>query len=222
MPIYYHETIDASIVREKALAYLDKVGQRRDRAHECPGFADAQPRQVGGELDDRPLDPGCGPMGDDELGLVHRALHQDQPDVRSPRRPGAVPQWWVRSPPQAVGGNPTLDEIIEEGRRAPFVLQETIGVPAGSAPVYLESLDRPVRSSSARSGGCSCTAPTKSSYVTSPKSSSNGPLPTCRPSPERSAIPGGFTNSPLGGEARATERTYIAALLEPTEWSPLR
>ena len=37
-------------------------------------------------------------------------------------------------------GTPTLDQIVEEGRRAPFVLQETVGVPAGSAPVYLESL----------------------------------------------------------------------------------
>jgi hypothetical protein len=37
-------------------------------------------------------------------------------------------------------GTPTLDQITEQGLRAPFVLQETIGVPAGSAPGYLESL----------------------------------------------------------------------------------
>ena len=27
VPIYFHETIDASIVREKTLAYLEKVGR---------------------------------------------------------------------------------------------------------------------------------------------------------------------------------------------------
>ena len=43
MPIYYHETIDASIVREKSLAYLDKIGKSVERTN-VPG---SQMRNLG-------------------------------------------------------------------------------------------------------------------------------------------------------------------------------
>ena len=138
MPIYYHETIDASIVREKALAYLDKVGRAVTERTNVPG---SQMRNLGKWVVNWTTGRWIQVVGQWEMTswdwfiehFTKTNLMFDHPEGQEQYRSGGFDR--LLKPWE---GTPTLDQIAEEGRRAPFVLQETIGVPAGSAPAYLD------------------------------------------------------------------------------------
>jgi hypothetical protein len=223
MPIYYHETIDASIVREKALAYLDKVGRAVTERTNVPG---SQMRNLGKWVVNWTTGRWIQVVGQWEMTswdwfiehFTKTNLMFDHPEGQEQYRSGGFDR--LLKPWE---GTPTLDQIVQEGRRAPFVLQETISVPAGSAPAYLESL----RSAAPAIGGSGRGMQLHGAYEVllrdesevlvqwafADLSSFTGAIGDTR----------GFSELAAWREqARATERTYVAALLEPTEWSPLR
>jgi hypothetical protein len=223
MPIYYHETIDASIVREKALAYLDKVGRAVTERTNVPG---SQMRNLGKWVVNWTTGRWIQVVGQWEMTswdwfiehFTKTNLMFDHPEGQEQYRSGGFDR--LLKPWE---GTPTLDQIIEQGRRAPFVLQETIGVPAGSAPTYLEALrtaavaideaERGMRLHGAYEVLLRDESEVLVQWAFADLSSFTQAVGDTR----------GFRQLAAWREqARPTEKSYIAALLEPTEWSPLR
>jgi hypothetical protein len=222
MPIYYHETIDASIVREKALAYLDKVGRAVTERTNVPG---SQMRNLGKWVVNWTTGRWIQVVGQWEMTswdwfiehFTKTNLMFDHPEGQEQYRSGGFDR--LLKPWE---GTPTLDQIVAEGRRAPFVLQETIGMPAGSAPTYLESL----RSAGAAIGRAGRGMALHGAYEVLLRDESEvlvqWAFADLSSFTEAIGNTRGFLELAAWREqARVTERTYIAALLEPTEWSPL-
>lgn len=223
MAIYYHETIDASIVREKALAYLDKVGRAVTERTNVPG---SQMRNLGKWVVNWTTGRWIQVVGQWEMTswdwfiehFTKTNLMFDHPEGQEQYRSGGFDR--LLKPWE---GTPTLDQIIEQQRRAPFVLQETIGVPAGSATTYLESL----RKAAAAIDGAGRGMRLHGAYEVLMRDESEvlaqWAFADLSSFTEAVGNTRGFRElSEWREQARATEKSYIAALLEPTEWSALR
>ena len=205
------------------MAYLDKVGRAVTERTNVPG---SQMRNLGKWVVNWTTGRWIQVVGQWEMTswdwfiehFTKTNLMFDHPEGQEQYRSGGFDR--LLKPWE---GTPTLDQIVEEGRRAPFVLQETVSVPAGSAPAYLESLQSAApaiecdRAGNALHGAYEVLLRDESEVLVqwafADLSSFTGAIGDTRGFPELAA---------WREQARATERTYIAALLEPTEWSPLR
>lgn len=223
MPIYFHETIDASIVREKTLAYLEKVGRAVTEHTNVPG---SQMRNLGKWVVNWTTGRWIQVVGQWEMTswdwfiehFTKTNLMFDHPEGQEQYRSGGFDR--LLKPWE---GTPTLDQIADQGLRAPFVMQETIGVPSGSAPSYLASLRNAAQAINTAGRGMRL----HGAYEVLLRDESEVLVQWAFADLTAFASAVGETRSfaPLAAwreEARATERSYIAALLEPTEWSALR
>ncbi len=142
MPIYFHETIDTTIVREKALMYLDKVGRS---AVGLAGNKEAPMRNVGKWVVNWTTGRWIEVVGLWEMSswdwfvehFTKTDLMLDHPEGHELYRSGGFDR--LLQPTEATPG---LDQIIEQGVRAPFIMQETLEVPPGTAPAYLDALTK--------------------------------------------------------------------------------
>ena len=140
MPVYYHETIDATPVREKEVEYLRTLGEvvttivntpRSDMkcvANWLVVWATGRWPQI----------VGLWEMAGWDWFADHftsYSLEVDHPEGYEQYRSGGFDRLLV-----PAAGTPTLAEIVDGGLRAPFVLQETVQVTPGGAGEYLAAL----------------------------------------------------------------------------------
>ena len=140
MPVYYHETIDATPVREKEVEYLRTMGDVVTKITNTPA---SEMRCVANWLlvwctGRWPQIVGQWEIANWEWFVNHFSsydLEVDHPGGFEQYRSGGFDRLLV-----PYEGTPTLDDIASGGVRAPFVLQETVQVGSGQGPAYLEAL----------------------------------------------------------------------------------
>jgi hypothetical protein len=139
-PVYYHETIVPSSVREKEVEYLETMGELVTAHVNRPGspmrcVANWVTTWMTGQW---PEIVGFWEMADWSWFVEHFSdfdLLVDHPAGFEQYRSGGFDRLLV-----PFDGTPTLDEISSQAIRAPFVLQETVQVAPGRAPEYLDRL----------------------------------------------------------------------------------
>lgn len=223
MAIYFHETIDTTIVREKALMYLDKVGRSAVGLADRP---DAPMRNVGKWVVNWTTGRWIEVVGLWEMSswdwfvehFTKTDLMLDHPEGHELYRSGGFDRLL-----QPSEGTPTLDEIRAQGIRAPFVVQETIELSPGTAPRYLEAL----REASGPIGAADRGMRLQGSYTVLLRDEAEvlvqWAFSDLRSFSTVVSEPHGFAElEAWRARARQMERSYMAKLLEPTDWSALR
>jgi hypothetical protein len=222
-PIYYHETIVPTSIREKEVEYLETMGEIVTAHVNQPG---SPMRCVGNWVTAWvtgrwPEIIGLWEMADWSWFIEHFSdfdLLVDHPAGFEQYRSGGFDRLLV-----PFDGTPTLDDISSHGIRAPFILQETVQVAPGRATEYLEHLfrgcaelrtdDSPVR----LHGGYSVLLRAESEVLVqwalrdlTAFVSSEAGSPTDNPVLAR-----------WRQEARQLETSRVGVLLKPTRWSAL-
>ncbi len=139
-PVYYHETIVPSSVREKEVEYLETMGEMVTAHVNRPG---SPMRCVGNWVTTWmtgrwPEIIGLWEMADWSWFVEHFSdfdLLVDHPAGFEQYRSGGFDRLLV-----PFDGTPSLDDISNQGIRAPFILQETVEVAPGRATEYLDRL----------------------------------------------------------------------------------
>jgi hypothetical protein len=223
MPIYFHETIDTTIVREKALMYLDKVGRS---AVGLAANRDAPMRNVGKWVVNwttgRWIEVvGLWEMSSWEWFIEHFTksdLMLDHPEGHEQYRSGGFDRLL-----QPADGTPTLTEIQEQGLRAPFIMQETVEVAPGEASKYLGALRRGAEKIGKAERGLRLQGAYKVLLRDEREVVIHWAFADLRAFTTFVSDPGVFPElQAWREEARDGEQSYIAKLLEPTSWSALR
>ena len=139
-PVYYHETIDVTPVREKEVEYLRTLGEVVTKIVNTPAsemrnygkwvlvWATGRWPQVVGQWE----------MASWDWFAKHFevfSLEVDHPEGFEQYRSGGFDRLLV-----PYEGTPSLDEVVEHGVRAPYVLQETVTTAVGRAGEYLDAL----------------------------------------------------------------------------------
>lgn len=222
MPIYFHETIDANIAREKTLAYLEKVGRS---AENLKAMRDAPMRNVGKWVVNWTTGRWIEVVGLWEMSswdwfvehFTKTDLMLDHPEGQEMYRSGGFDRLL-----QPTETTPTLDQILDQGLRAPFVLQETIGLRGGVAPQYLERLTAAGRRIDAADRNVRLHGAYKVLLRDDGEVVVHWAFADLRAFAEAVEDTAGFPAlAAWREEARALEQSYIAKLLEPTDWSAL-
>jgi hypothetical protein len=223
MPVYFHETVDTTIVREKAMYYLDKIGRVVETFTNLPG---SQMRNVAKWAVNWTTGRWIQVIGLWEMEnwdwyvehFTKTDLMFDHPEGHEQYRSGGFDRLLV-----PWEGTPSLDQITEQGIRAPFVLQETVQVPAGSAPEYLASLTEAAKPIGAAKRGVRLHGAYEVLLRDSSEVLVQWAFDDIRSFVEVQGNVAGFGELvSWRKQAREIERSYIAALLEPTDWSALR
>ena len=130
-PVYYHETIDVTPVREKEVEYLRTLGEVVTKIVNTPAsemrnygkwvlvWATGRWPQVVGQWE----------MASWDWFAKHFevfSLEVDHPEGFEQYRSGGFDRLLV-----PYEGTPSLDEVVEHGVRAPYVLQETVTTAVG-------------------------------------------------------------------------------------------
>jgi hypothetical protein len=139
-PVYYHETIVPSSVREKEVEYLETMGDIvTNRVNQSGSAMRSVANWVTIWATGRwPEIIGLWEMADWSWFVEHFSdfdLLVDHPAGFEQYRSGGFDRLLV-----PFDGTPTLDEISSERIRAPFILQETVQLAPGQATEYLEKL----------------------------------------------------------------------------------
>jgi hypothetical protein len=223
MPVYFHETIDANIAREKTLAYLHKVGQSAARLAEVPN---PPMRNVGKWVVNWTTGRWIEVVGLWEMSswdwfvehFTKTDLTLDHPEGQELYRSGGFDRLLV-----PYAGTPTRDEILARGLRAPFMFQETVGLAGGGAAEYLAALAEAGTAIAAAGRGMRLAG----SFTVLLRDESEVIVLWAFDDLRAFVTALGETRgfSELAGwrtRAREFERSYIGKLLEPTEWSTWR
>jgi hypothetical protein len=223
VPIYFHETIDTTIVREKALMYLDKVGRS------AVGLADnekAPMRNVGKWVVNWTTGRWIEVVGLWEMSswdwfiehFTKTDLMLDHPEGHEQYRSGGFDRLL-----QPSEGTPTLREIQQQGLRAPFIMQETVEVAPGEAPKYLAALTKAADGIARSERGMRLQGAYKVLLRDEREIVTQWAFADLGAFSATASEPSGFRElQAWREEARDMERSYIAKLLEPTSWSALR
>lgn len=227
MAVYYHETIDATPVREKEVEYLRTLGEVVAGIVNTPGsemrclanwvvvWATGRWPQLVGQWE----------MASWDWFARHFAAYRlevDHPEGYEQYRSGGFDRLLV-----PYGETPGLDEIVAGGLRAPFVLQETVQVAPGGAADYLAgvaetgetlALAGSAERRAIRLHGCYTVMLRNDSEVLVQWAVDDlhafaATLETPEAVPELAA---------WRRRAAKLERSHVGVLLKPTDWSPLR
>jgi hypothetical protein len=141
-PVYYHETIDVTSIREKEVEYLRVLGKvvtelvntpksdMRNYAKWVLIWATGRWPAVIGQWEMRSWDWFA-------QHFESFSLEVDHPEGYEQYRSGGFDRLLVPHE-----GTPSLDEVVANGVRAPYVLQETITTEVGKSRFYLDALSR--------------------------------------------------------------------------------
>lgn len=222
-PVYYHETIDVTPVREKEVEYLRTLGEVVTKIVNTPAsemrnygkwvlvWATGRWPQVVGQWE----------MASWDWFAKHFevfSLEVDHPEGFEQYRSGGFDRLLV-----PYEGTPSLDEVVEHGVRAPYVLQETVTTAVGRAGDYLEALARAgARVTAADNGvrlhGCYNVMLRNDSEVLVQWAVDDvATFTATMHSPEEFPALTAWRQ-----EAAELERSHAGVLLKPTSWSPLR
>ena len=223
MPIYFHETIDTTIVREKAVMYLDKVGRS---AAGLKHNKEAPMRNVGKWVVNWTTGRWIEVVGLWEMSswdwfvehFTKTDLMLDHPEGHEQYRSGGFDR--LLQPSEYT---PTLDEIVDQGQRAPFIMQETVELAPGGVAGYLEALGKAASGIGKADRGMRLQGAYRVMLRDDREVVVQWAFSDLRAFAAVAADPTSFGE--LEGwreQARELERSYIAKLLEPTGWSALQ
>jgi hypothetical protein len=222
VPVYYHETIDPTSVREKEVEYLDTLGEVVTKIVNTPGsdmrcvanwvvvWATGRWPQIIGQWE----------MSSWDWFTTHFAnfkLEVDHPKGYEEYRHGGFDRLLV-----PYDGTPTLDEIVNDGIRAPWILQETVQVAPLQSHGYLAAVSEAGEKLRAAERGIRL----HGAYNVMLRNDSEvvvqwafDELPTWVETVEQpDAVP---ELRAWRERAAGLERSHAGVLLRPTEWSPL-
>lgn len=221
MPVYYHETIDPTPVREKEVEYLRTLGEVVTTLVNTPR---SEMRCLANWLVVWCTGRWPGIVGQWEMAswdwfvdhFGSYSLEVDHPEGFEQYRSGGFDRLLL-----PAEGTPTLDEIVDGDLRAPFVLQETVGLRPGGAPEYLEALSE---------AACEITGAGRGmrlhgAYTVMLRNDSEVLVQWALDDLRAFTAAGTLEIPPLNDWRRTAagmERSHTGVLLRPTDWSPLR
>ncbi len=222
-PVYYHETIEVTSVREKEVEYLRTLGEVVTQIVNTPGsemrnyakwvliWATGHWPRVVGQWEMSSWDWFA-------RHFEHFSLEVDHPEGYEQYRSGGFDRLLV-----PFGDTPALDDVVAQGIRAPYVLQETITTDVGRSREYLAALAR--AADRMRDEGDRIRL--HGSYNVILRNDSEvlvqWALPDVATFTEVMAAPESFPAlAQWRRDAVPLERSHAGVLLKPTSWSPLR
>jgi hypothetical protein len=222
-PVYYHETIDVSSVREKEVEYLKVLGDVVTNIVNTPGsdmrnyakwvliWATGRWPQVVGQWE----------MSSWDWFAQHFevfSLEVDHPEGFEQFRSGGFDRLLV-----PAEGTPALDDVVNHHVRAPYVLQETVTTRVGAASEYLAALQR----AGARVADDDRGVRLHGSYTVMLRNDSEvlvqWAIESVQTFTATMAEPSRFPAlTEWRRDAAAMELSHTGVLLKPTSWSALR
>lgn len=222
-PVYYHETIDVSSVREKEVEYLKVLGDVVTQIVNTPGsdmrnyakwvlvWATGRWPQVVGQWEMTSWDWFAQHFEVFSLEVDHPAGYEQ---YRSGGFDRLLVPW---------EGTPALDAVADQHVRAPYVLQEIVTTKVGAAPEYLASLQR----AGERIADDDTGVRLHGSYTVMLRNDSEvlvqWAVDSVQTFTATMAEPARFAAlTEWRRDAASLELTHTGVLLKPTSWSPLR
>jgi hypothetical protein len=222
-PVYYHETIDVTSVREKEVEYLRVLGKVvtelvNTPASDMRNYAKWVLIWATGRW---PMVVGQWEMRSWEWFATHFesfSLEVDHPEGYEQYRSGGFDRLLVPH-----DGTPALDDVVANGVRAPYVLQETITTDIGQSRSYLDALARAADRVAADGKGVRLHGAYNVMLRNDSEVLVQWAIDSVKTFTETMTSSESFPGlAEWRRDAAALERTHTGVLLKPTSWSPLR